>query len=142
MRAPVRLFGLRIPGLAYDFSITDPAFAAMLNTGAFGLGPYSVYAALQSPAFYRGVSLICGTIATLPLRTYRNVDTDQDDDARVTAKSFLDLTPAGPYPMTTFDWKYQVIFHLVTEGGVGLKHLLTEAGALIGFLPCSPGAYE
>ena len=47
--------------------------------GGFGLGSYSLYTALQSPAFYRGVALISGTIASLPLKTYRNVTTDQLD---------------------------------------------------------------
>jgi HK97 family phage portal protein len=141
-RVPLRIFGIKIPFLAYDMSISDPAFAAMLHMGGFGLGAYITFTALQNPAFFRGVSLISGTIASLPLRTYRNVDTDNDDDARESAKSFLDLTPSGPYGMTPFAWKRQIVFNLVTEGECGLIHILTEGGALAGLWPVHPSSYQ
>lgn len=140
-RVPVRVFGVKIPGLAYDISISDPAFAAMLNMGGFGLGAYGLYQAMQNPAFFRGVSLISGTIASLPLRTYRNVDTDNDDDDRELAKSFLDLTPSGPGGLTPFAWKRQIVTHLVAEGECGLQHIHSTMGPILGLWPVSPQSY-
>ena len=141
MRAPVRLFGRRIPFLAYDISITDPAFAAILQMGAFGLGSYGTYEALKFAAFYRGCALIAGTIATLPLRTYRNTDTDQDNDARVLSSSFLDLKPSGPYGLTPFNWKELVAFNLVSQGECGLYHVYSAGGALMGLFPMARTQY-
>jgi HK97 family phage portal protein len=140
-RVPLRIFGVKIPGLAYDVSITDPAFAAMLNMGGFALGAYGAYQALQNPAFFRGVSLISGTIASLPLRTYRNIDTDSDDDDRELAKSFLDLTPSGPGGLTPFAWKRQIVTHMVAEGECGLQHIHSQMGPLVGLWPVSPQSY-
>ncbi len=142
VRVPVRLGGVKVPFLRYDVSISDPAAMALLTMGTFGLGAYSVYSALQSPAFYRGVALISGTIATLPLKCYKNVDTDQDQDAREASSCFLDLTPTGPGGMTPFEWKRQSMFYCVTEGGVGFKHLYSGSGALNGLQPWPPNAYK
>jgi HK97 family phage portal protein len=136
MRAPVRLFGIRVPGLAYDISISDPAFAALLHVAGFGLGSYSLFEALRNPAFYRGVAATAGTIASLPLKTYR-----MQGEERIEASSFLDSTPTGPYGWTPFTWKEQIVFHLMTEGECGLIHVFTEAGTLCGLVPVSPTSY-
>jgi HK97 family phage portal protein len=146
-RAPVRFFGIKVPGFTYDISISDPAFAAMLQIGGFGLGSYSLYTALQSPAFYRGVALISGTIASLPLKTYRNINTGEVDDEgdpimkREEASSFLDTTPSGPYGLTSFSWRELIVFCLVSEGEVGLIHVDNAAGSLMGLMPVHPTTY-
>jgi len=136
-RVPVTIFGRKIPFLAYDVSISDPAFAAMLQMGSFGLGPYGIFQALQFPAFYRGVALICGEIASLPLKTWK----DTGDGEREEAESFLDKSPSGPYGLTPFAWKQQVMFNMVTEQECGLLHVETEGGALIGLMPYHPSNY-
>jgi HK97 family phage portal protein len=136
-RVPVKVFGLKVPFLAYDISISDPAFAAMLQMGNFGLGPYGIYQAMQFPAFYRGVALICGEIASLPLKTWK----DLGEGEREPAESFLDKTPSGPYGLTPFQWKQQVLFNMVTEQECGLLHVETEGGALIGLMPHHPSTY-
>lgn len=145
VRAPLKLFGLRIPGFSYDMSISDPAFAAMLNVGGFGLGSYSLYTALQSPAFYRGVALISGTIASLPLKTYRNTSAVDDDGNDITKReessSFLDTEPSGPYGLSPFTWRELITFCLVSEGEVGLDHVYNNAGTLIGLMPYHPSSY-
>ncbi len=141
-RMPVRLFGLKIPFLAYDFSIADPAFAAILQMGAFGLGSYGTYEALKFAAFYRGVALISGTIATLPLRTYKNAPDDDGDTTRVVSSSFLDTNPAGPYALTPYTWKERVAFEVVSQGECGLLHVRNEAGGLVGLWPVSRSAYK
>ncbi len=136
-RVPVTFFGRKIPFLAYDISISDPAFAAMLQMGSFGLGPYGIYQALQFPAFYRGVALITGEIASLPLKTWR----DLGEGEREAAESFLDKDPSGPYGLTPFQWKQQVLFNMVTEQECGLRHVRTTGGALIGLMPYHPSTY-
>ncbi len=143
-RVPVRIFGIRIPFLAYDVSIADPAFAAILQMGAFGLGSYGTYEALKFAAFWRGVALISGSIATLPLRTYRDIpgnNPDGTDDERIRVDSFLDTTPSGPYGLTPFAWKELVTFNLVTQGECGLIHVYTAGGALCGFWPVNRAQY-
>jgi len=136
-RVPVRLFGRKIPFLAYDVSISDPAFAAMLQMGNFGLGPYGIYQAMSFPAFYRGVALICGEIASLPLKTWK----DLGEGEREPSESFLDKTPSGPYGLTPFQWKQQVMFNMVTEQECGLLHVENGAGSLVGLMPYHPSNY-
>lgn len=142
MRTPVRLFGRKVPFLAYDISISDPAgMAALLQSGVFGLGGYGTYEALKFAAFYRGCALIAGTIATLPLRTYKDMPDDDGDETKVLSSSFLDTRPAGPYGLTPFSWKELVAFNLVSQGEVGLYHLYSQGGALIGLWPMSRMGY-
>lgn len=128
-----------MPGfsVSYDLSISDPAFAAMLQMGTFGLGPYGIMQALQFPAFYRGAALITGEIASLPLKTWR----DLGDGEREPAQSFLDDKPSGPYGLTPFQWKQQVMFNMVTEQECGLLHIFTTSGALVGLMPVHPSNY-
>ena len=142
MRAPVFLFGRKVPFLAYNVSISDPAgMAALLQAGVFGLGGYGTYEALKFAAFYRGCALIAGTIATLPLRTYKDMPDDDGDTTKVLSSSFLDAKPAGPYGLTPFSWKELVAVNLVSQGEVGLYHLYSQGGALIGLWPMSRQTY-
>jgi HK97 family phage portal protein len=119
----------------------------MLQVGGFGLGSYSLYTALQSPAFYRGVALISGTIASLPLKTYRNINTGQVDDdgdpimKREEASSFLDSAPSGPYGLSPFSWRELIVFCLVSEGECGLLHVQNGVGNLAGLMPVHPTTY-
>ncbi len=139
MRVPVTFLGIKIPGLAYDVSISDPAFAAMLQMGSFGLGPYGIYQAMQFPAFYRGVALITGEIASLPIKTWK----DLGEGEREPADSFMDDDdPSGGYGLTKFQWKQQVLFNMVTEQECGLLHVINGAGALIGLMPWHPSTYQ
>jgi len=142
VRAPVFLFGRKVPFLAYNVSISDPAgMAALLQAGVFGLGGYGTYEALKFAAFYRGCALIAGTIATLPLRTYKDMPDDDGDTTKVLSSSFLDAKPAGPYGLTPFSWKELVAVNLVSQGEVGLYHLYSQGGALIGLWPMSRQTY-
>ena len=140
MKAPVYLFGRRIPFLAYNISISDPAgMAALLQSGLFGLGDYGTYEALKFAAFYRGCALIAGTIASLPLRTYR---TDPDGDGeKLRSSSFLDTKPSGPYGLTPFAWKELVAFNVVSQGECGLLPVYKTGGELCGFWPIPRSQY-
>src|SRR5690348_5623080 len=110
----------------------------MLNLQGFGVGAYSLYTAMGNPAFYRGVAATAGTIASLPLKTYKN---DPDTDERSPSSSFLDRSPSGPYGLTPFAWKELIAFALISEGEVGLDHINAQSGALVGLMPLHPSTY-
>jgi HK97 family phage portal protein len=119
------------------WSLQDPATAVLLggtpNYSGEAVGENS---ALTLSAVYRALSLISQTGASLPLKTYRELD----DDSRIREKSFLD-NPAGPTSLLTpFEWKEQVFLHLLVRGESDLLHVRNEAGALIGTIPVHPAA--
>lgn len=115
-------------------SISDPVLAAY-----FGMSP--TYAGVQVgegsvlgiAAFWRAVSLISGTIAGLPLKTYR--DTPEGQRERV--KSWLD-DPGGPGGPTSYEWKETCLLHLLLHGNAYLVHLFNQAGQLVGAVPVHP----
>lgn len=87
-------------------------------------------------AVYRAVSIIAGTIAGLPLRSYRTLT----DGTRERVPTFLD-TPSGPGgPYTQFEWTELVLVHLLLHGGAYLQHIYNGAGAIVGLLPVAPAA--
>ena len=116
-------------------SIT-PAQAAWLGLQMFPVGDVSSERALGLTAYWRGVNIIAGTIAGLPLKTYlKNSNGD-----RKQIKSFLD-NPAGPYArggLTPFAWKELVVMHIVVQGNTYLEHVRNNAGSMIGLLPTPP----
>lgn len=115
------------------YSISDPAFAEYLLT-TFGVDVADVTpdGAMGVTAYWRAVSLIAGSIASLPLKAYR--DTPQ---GRVEVASLLD-NPAGPYPLTRHEWTELVMVHLLTRGNAYLVHIYSQSGALIGLWPVYP----
>lgn len=79
------------------------------------------------------MSLIAGTIASLPMRT---IETNKDGHTE-RARSFLD-TPGGPKGPTPFEWKEQVLVHLLLHGNAYCAHLYGGAGQIVGLLPVHP----
>lgn len=88
--------------------------------------------ALGSTAFFRSVSVIASTLATLPMKSY---STD-GDDVRTLVKSIFD-NPGAPY-FTSYEWKELVFVHLVLHGNAYLLHMYNEGGALVGLFPLHP----
>lgn len=121
------------------YSIGDPATAELL-----GLGIPTVLAgvavnetsALGLSAVYRAVSLISGTIASLPMRT---LTTRGDTTQRV--GSFLD-SPGGPGldALTAFEWVELVMVSLLLHGNAYLGHIYGGANQLVGLVPIHPWA--
>lgn len=115
-------------------SIGDPVLAAY-----FGANPS--YAGVQVgeantlgiSAFWRAVMLISGTIAGLPLKTYR----DTSDGERQRLKSWLD-DPGGVEGQTPFEWKETCLLHALLHGNIYLAHVFNQGGALIGAVPVHP----
>jgi len=118
-----------------QLSVSDPALAAYLAVGTQSYAGVQVTerTALGSAALWRVVSLIAGTIAALPFRSYRRLD----DGARAAIRTFLD-DPGGVVGLTPFEWLELVMTHLLLHGNAYLLHVLNGAGALAGLQPIHP----
>lgn len=114
-----------------SFSIADPTLAIRLGYASPG-EVHSPFAAMSLSAWYRGVALIAGSIASLPLCTI-----DEAADGEITpAASFLD-TPGGDR-LNPFAWKEQSVVYLLNHGNLYLQHIYNAAGALSSLWPVHP----
>jgi HK97 family phage portal protein len=117
-----------------SWSISDPVFAEY-----FGIAPQAAgvavteFTSLGLTSVWRAVSLIAGVVATMPLRTFREVEPGRTE----LLKSFLD-NPAGPESATPFEWKETVMAHLLLHGNAFLVHIYGGAGQIVGLLPVHP----
>jgi HK97 family phage portal protein len=115
-------------------SISDPALAEW-----FGVAPtyagvgVSEGSALGIAAFWRAVMLIAGTIASLPLPTYR----DTAEGQRQKVSSWLD-DPGTVDGQTPYEWKETCLLHGLLHGNVYLQHVRNGAGGLAGATPLHP----
>lgn len=111
------------------YSIGDPALAAFLGLSGTSTAGINVNesSALGLTAVFRAIGIIAGTIAALPLKSYRTLS----DDTRERVKTFLD-DPGGPDGLTSFEWKETALVHLLLHGNAYLLHLYNGAGAVIG----------
>lgn len=118
-----------------SWSVSDPAIVELLGLGSGNLAGVAVgeSSVLGLAGVYRAVSLIAGTIASLPMRT---IETNKDGHTE-RARSFLD-TPGGPTGPTPFEWKEQVLVHLLLHGNAYCAHLYGGAGQIVGLLPVHP----
>jgi len=119
------------------FTLNDVALAEYLGISTTGSSIVTDSTAMGVTAYWRAVNIIAGTIASLPLKTYR----EKPDGSREQVASFLD-TPAGPYPLPPFNWKEMVMVHLLTRGETFLLHIRNGAGAIVGLWPVHPSAVE
>lgn len=122
------------------FSIGDPALAEFFGYGGTHSAGVSVteMSALGLTAVYRAVSIIAGTIAGLPLRSYRT----SPDGSRVEVDTFL-TNPSGPGgPYTQFEWLELVMVHLLLHGNAYLQHVYGGAGQIVGLTPLVPSAVD
>jgi HK97 family phage portal protein len=107
---------------------TDEAFAQFLGIG--GLvdlrgAQVTEASATGLSAIFRAVSLISGTLASLPLRTLR----ERDGGGTEQVASVFDA-PDGPDGQTQFEWTETLFAHLVIHGRAGALKMRTEAGGL------------
>ena len=117
-----------------NISIGDPALADFLGIGGANDSGEHVgeVQALGVTAFYRGVRLIADTVASLPLKTYR----DTGDGRRENVASLLD-NPGGDF-MTPYTWKQTVAAYGAMYGACPLLHAYNGAGALAALIPLHP----
>lgn len=120
-----------------SYSIGDPALAEFLGLGAGSAAGQTVTesTSLGLTAVYRSVNIIAGTIASLPLKSYRTLD----DGSRERVSSFLD-DPGGSSGITPFEWVETILAHLLLHGNAYLLKERNEGGALIGLRPIHPRA--
>lgn len=121
---------------ARQVSVSDPAVAEFFGAGQSNYSGVQVSesSSLGISAVYRAVSLISGTLASLPLKTFL----DEGEAERKQVRSFLD-NPAGPFGgVTPYEWKQTVAIHLLLHGKAVLLHLRNNAGAIIGLQPLHP----
>lgn len=119
------------PHYGPEMAITDPSGWMMMSGNDAGESVTET-TALGSTAFFRAVSVIASTIATLPLKSYRT----SDDGVRDLVPSFLD-DPCAPF-FTPFEWVELVMAYLVLHGNAYLLHLMNGAGTLQGLFPIHP----
>lgn len=123
---------------SYPLRLDDGTFATWMGWGPTTAGvSVSAQGSLGLSAVYRSVSLIAGTIGTLPLKSYR----DLPDGTRKRVESFLDQ-PGGPDGLTQFEWTELVLVHLLLWGNAYLCHQVGGAGQLVGLIPLHPSAVE
>lgn len=119
-----------------SYSISDPVMAAYFGIDANYSGvSVGEQTALGIAAVYRAVSLISGTIASLPLKTYRDVNPGE----RQQVASLFD-NPGTDEGLTPYAWKETVMLHLLLHGEAYLAHVFNGAGALTGLVPVHPSA--
>ena len=108
-------------------SISDPAVAAYFTPGGLvNLAGVTVgeTSALGLSGFYRALSLISGTLASLPFRSY----TGDDKDRKIVPSVFDN--PDGDEGQTPYEWKESAFLHLLLHGNAFALKLRTEAGSL------------
>ena len=121
-------------------SISDPTLAALFTPGGLVdmagvvVGETS---ALGLSALYRALSLISGTLASLPLPSYRTGDGGRPE---VVASIFDD--PDGPDGQTVYEWKESAFLHLLLHGKAGALKVRTEAGSLVRLPLCHPLSFN
>jgi len=121
-----------------QLGIGDPALAEYLGIGmtnAAGI-QLSETSALGLSAVWRSVLLISGTIATLPLKSYRRSRAlGGRAIGREEIESFLDT----PNPdLTPFEWVELIMAHELLWGNSYLFHIAGGAGQIAGLTPLPP----
>lgn len=121
-----------------NWPISDPEYIPQLVTLFGGVPslagvPVSELSVLGIPAVKAAVSLIAGSIASLPLQTVA----EQPDGTYRRVPSFLD-DPGKVVGITAFEWKETVVSHLLIHGNAFLLHIYGGAGQLLGLRPVHP----
>lgn len=127
-----------LPELRADLSVADPALAEYFGIGTRSSAGQHVTesTALGLTALYRAVSLISGTLAALPWKTYRTMPDDTRE--RVTG-SWVD-DPGAVVGLTPFAWRELALTHLALWGNFYGLQVRSDVGALLGLRPLHPAA--
>lgn len=107
------------------YAPVDATLAAFLSPGGVDLASIAVNerSALGVSAFYRAMSLISGTLASLSLHSYRESSTTREKVSSV----FDDPDPDGQTP---YEWKESAFLHLLLHGKAGALKVRNEGGGL------------
>jgi HK97 family phage portal protein len=118
-------------------SIGDPAVVELVS-GYGGLSAPAVgeSRAMTLSAVFRAVSLIAGSLGSLPLRTLEQAA----DGTSVRSASVLDNPGLGQW--TPFEWKELIGVYLLLHGAAPLLKVRGGGGQLIGYRPLHPQLVE
>jgi HK97 family phage portal protein len=123
-----------------SLSIADPLLVQYFTPGGLvDLAGVTVgeTSALGLSAFYRALSLISGTLASLPLNSWRDAGNDQREKV---ASVFDD--PDGPDHQTVYEWKESAFLHLLLHGRAGALKVRNQAGGLVRLPLVHPLAFQ
>jgi HK97 family phage portal protein len=112
-----------------SISVADPTLAALFTPGGLvDLAGVSVgeTSALGLSALYRALSLVSGTLASLPMNSWRPAG---DADQREKIVTVFD-EPDGPDEQTVFEWKETAFLHQMLHGRAGALKVRNGAGGL------------
>lgn len=121
------------------YSIADPAFASVLGLTSYTGEIVNECRALNISAMYRAVSLVAGSIGTLPLRSIQT----SANGIKTKKPSWLD-NPYAPindddfYQGTQYEWVETLVAHLVLHGNAFLWLHRDGAGQVQGAYPIHP----
>jgi HK97 family phage portal protein len=125
---------------AYPGFPAYPAYPEFMYGGSIrvptGLPAVTEAKALAIPAYARSEQLIAGTIASLPLKTYRR---SGGDGPRHEVVSVLDA-PQGPVPISPFAWVERCVTHLIRYQELYLRPIYSDGGLLVGLEVVHPSA--
>jgi HK97 family phage portal protein len=113
-------------------SVADPMLAFLLGYSVPGAPLVSESTALTLSAVYRAVSIVAGSIGSLPLRTLET--TSQGQKQRV--PSFLDNVGGDRY--TPVEFAELATVHLLMRGNAYLQHIYDRSGRLVSLYPVPP----
>ncbi len=117
----------------------DPSWSALLNPGALSTsGAYVDTQSAQSiSTVFAAVSLIAGTVASLPLHVYRRLP--NGDRERASDYPLADVLSARPNPnQTAFEWREQETAHCILSGNAYSEIIWNAAGNVSALVPLSP----
>lgn len=116
------------------------SFLRALGIGSGGPEEVTAHTAMGVSAVYRAVSLISGTVGTLPLRTLAPAK----DGTQTVVSSFLD-SPGGTPPnptLTAFEWKELVAVCLLLHGNAYAQKIFNANGAVVALDLLQPTAVK
>ena len=106
--------------------VGDPLLAVMLGLSTDSPAVISEQTAMSLSSVFRAVSLVAGSLGSLPLRSLQT----NRDGTRQRTGSFLDNP--GLEAQTPFEWKELAGVHLLLHGNAYAQHIYNGAGSIAG----------
>jgi HK97 family phage portal protein len=125
------------PAISNQASLPQLQSAWLLRNGTSSGGLLTEHGVLKSSALYRAVSLISGTLGSLPFRSYTGTDSATE---RKTVTSVFDNP--DPNGQTVYEWKETAFVHLLLHGRCGALKVKSAAGSLVALPLVHPTSFS